>query len=290
MEVQEAIMGKLSALICKKLNMLFPLPVHPFNLQKNGIMTYEEWQFDKGRDTIKFFLEHFTAEEMFKDKLALDIGCGAGGKTIYYASLGVKKIYGTDIITVYKDKAEDFAKKKTLHDRFEFVLVSGEHLPFNDNYFDTIIMNDSFEHIANPQKILEECHRVLKPGSRLFINFPPYFHPYGAHLSDLIGIPWAHVFFTEQTLISVYKDLARSLPDGSERISLRFSKNRDGTEYISYINKMTIRSFNRIRKSSKLKLIYYREVPLRNFLAPLSKFPPTKEFFVRMVVAVFEKD
>ena len=41
-------------LLC--LNKLFKLPKHPFNMQQNGEMTYAEWQFFKGQDTIKFYL------------------------------------------------------------------------------------------------------------------------------------------------------------------------------------------------------------------------------------------
>ena len=34
------------------LNKLFPLPVHPFNLQNEGKMSYAEWQFLKGAEQI----------------------------------------------------------------------------------------------------------------------------------------------------------------------------------------------------------------------------------------------
>ncbi|HAS92002.1 MAG TPA: class I SAM-dependent methyltransferase, partial [Clostridiales bacterium] len=45
-----------------------------------------------------------------------------------------------------------------------------------------------------------------------------------AHLSDAIGIPWVHVFFSEKTLINTYKELVKNLPDGAERIDFRISK------------------------------------------------------------------
>ena len=41
--------------------------VHPFNLQNQGTETYAQWQYRKGGDTIRFFLEARTAEEMFRD-------------------------------------------------------------------------------------------------------------------------------------------------------------------------------------------------------------------------------
>lgn len=76
---------------CMTVNKLFKLPVHPFNLNNEGKKTYAQWQYEKGMDTIKFYLKHSTVDEMFKDKVVLDIGCGAGGKTVFYASKVLKK-------------------------------------------------------------------------------------------------------------------------------------------------------------------------------------------------------
>lgn len=279
----------LSVSICKALNKLFPLPVHPFNLQNEGIKTYAEWQYEKGQETIKFYLEKTTVEEMFKDKVVLDIGCGAGGKTLYYASQGAKKVYGIEIVGYYEEEANALARQKGLEDRFQFVLGDAANIPFEDGFFDTIIMNDAMEHVDEPLKVLNECYRVLKKGGKLYVNFPPYYHPYGAHLSDAIGFPWVHVFFSDETLIKVYKDLVKDLPDGMKRINFRISKDENGKEYFSYINRMTIKRFNNILKETKFNVSYYREVPLRDFLAPLAKMPGFKEGFVKMVVAILEK-
>ena len=38
-----------------------------------------------------------------------------------------------------------------------------------------------------------------------------------------------------------------------------------------------------------MEQVYYRQVPLRPFLAPLAKLPGLRELFVKMVVCVFEK-
>ena len=66
-------------------NRLFKAPVHPFNLQNDGIETYGEWQFERGKTTIEYFLKKYREEDMFKNKTVIDIGCGAAGKSIYYA-------------------------------------------------------------------------------------------------------------------------------------------------------------------------------------------------------------
>lgn len=275
--------------LCMATNKLFKLPVHPFNLNNEGKKTYSEWQYEKGIETIKFYLKHTSVEEMFKDKVVLDIGCGAGGKTIYYASQGVKKIVGVEILGKYKEEAENLAKKYNMQQKFEFVAADASNTPFPDEYFDTIIMNDAMEHVDEPEKVLDECYRILKKNGKLYLNFPPYNHPYGAHLSDAIAMPWVHVFFSEKTLIDTYKELVKDLPDGKERIEFRIGKKPDGTEYFSYINKMTIKRADKILRNSKFNIEYYSEEPLRNIFKVPAKAPLLKEFLVKMVVCVLRK-
>ncbi|MBP1926126.1 ubiquinone/menaquinone biosynthesis C-methylase UbiE [Sedimentibacter acidaminivorans] len=279
----------IKAKLCIAINKLFKLPVHPFNLSNEGKKTYAEWQYEKGIDTIKFYLKCSTTDEMFKDKVVLDIGCGAGGKTIFYASQGVKNITGVEILEKYKDEAVQLAKKYNMLDKFSFVCADASKTPFDDETFDTIIMNDAMEHVDEPEKVLDECYRILKNDGKLYLNFPPYNHPYGAHLSDAIGMPWVHVFFSEKTLIKSYKQLVKDLPDGKDRIKFRIDKRQDGTEYFSYINKMTINRFQKIMQKSKFNLEYYKEEPLRNIFKYPAKLPFFKEFLVKMVVCVLVK-
>lgn len=184
-----------SVSIIKFTNKIFPKVVHPFNLQNAGKESYAEWQFRKGRDTIKFFLDACTAEEMFQDKLVLDMGCGAAGKSLYYCSLGAKQVTGVDVVEHYRAEAEALAKKLGYENRFRFVVGPAFDLPFEDNSFDTVIMNDFMEHVSDPEAVLREALRLVKPEGGIFINFPPYYHPTGAHLSDAINMPWVHLFF-----------------------------------------------------------------------------------------------
>ena len=260
--------------ILLKINKFFKLPVHPFNLSNEGGMSYAEWQFEKGARTIDYYLASATREEMFEGKSVLDIGCGAAGKSVYYASLGARRVVGLDVVERYRSEAIELARRKGYEDRFEFVCADAAKTEFKDGSFDTVIMNDAVEHVERPEAVLRECLRVLAPGGRLYLNFPPYYHPYGAHLSDAIAIPWVHVFFSESTLIGAYKELVSGLPDGDRRVGLRISERsggdggsndssngsnsggsngsnsgsdgNDGEEYFSYINHMTIKRFRKI--------------------------------------------
>jgi len=150
-------------------------------------------------------------------------------------------------------------------------------------------MNDFMEHVSEPERALKEAVRLISPEGRIYINFPPYYHPFGAHLSDEINMPWVHCFFTERQLIAAYRELVKDEPDGEQRIAFRFSKDDKGREYYSYINKMTVKRFKKILKELEISPDYYEETPLRGFLKFLARFPLTKEHFVKMVACCIKK-
>ncbi|QGG47463.1 class I SAM-dependent methyltransferase [Heliorestis convoluta] len=280
----------LSVSTLKLLNKLFPQPAHPLNMAQDGTKSTAQWQMERGGETLRYFLQAVSEKELFQDRTVLDMGCGPGGKTCYYGTRGVKKVVGLDLLPDFIAEAQALAEQEGLGERVDFVAADATAMPFADETFDVIIANDFMEHVGNPEGALREAHRVLRKGGRLYVNFPPYYHPYGAHLSDAIAIPWVHRFFSEETLIQAYKDLVRAYPDGEKRIAFRFSKDEKGQEYLSYVNGMTIERFEKIlQKTPYLKVAYYREAPLRDFLAPLSKNPSLREYLVRMVVVILEK-
>lgn len=263
-----------------------PIP-HPFNEELAGGKTYGEWEFERGKTTIDCFRPKFDEEKMFFGKTVLDVGCGEGGKSLYYASCGANHVYGVDTVRHYAEKSAQLAKKLGLDDKFTFVNCSALELPFPDETFDTVIMNDFFEHVSNPAGAVKESMRVLKLGGRLFINFPPYYHPYGAHLTDAINIPWVHLFFDEKTMIDAYKQLIEPMPDAERRLMLKLS---DDGKHIDYINKMTLKKARDVFSSLGVEPTYARTIPLRRFIAPIYRLPLLRECLTRMAVYVFTKE
>ncbi len=271
------------------LNRLFPLPEHPLNLQNAGTESYAMWQYGKGADTVRLFSERYAPEAMFRDRDVCDVGCGAGGKSLYYAAQGARHVTGLDVAAGYGPQAQALAEELGLADRFTFLVRDGADTGLPAESFDTVMMNDAMEHVADPAGVLAECARILRPGGRLYVTFPPYGHPYGAHMSDRIGIPWVHLLFSAKTLIAAYEQLCRDVPDGAERVALRIGRSDDGQKRITYINKMTLRRFRALREQAPLAVEYYREVPLRPFLALPAKCPGLREVLVKMAVCVFVK-
>lgn len=108
----------------------------------------------------------------FKDKYILDVGCGLGAFMTKFLDYS-QSVYGVE---PDKDKV-DIAKSKGLN-VFESV---AEKLPFNDNYFDVILLHEVIEHVDDDQKTIEECLRVLKPDSYLVIFCPNRLYPFETH-------------------------------------------------------------------------------------------------------------
>jgi ubiquinone/menaquinone biosynthesis C-methylase UbiE len=95
------------------------------------------------------------------DKTALDIGCGDGYWSNYFAK-SVKQLTGIDPYKQDIEKAKQYAKPNT-----SFVTGTSEELQFENNYFDNIVSVCVFEHLYNDEKAFSEMHRVLKPGGVL---------------------------------------------------------------------------------------------------------------------------
>ena len=176
------------------LNTCFKRPIHPFNLEDEGKKTFAEWEFEQSKRLNNYYLPEIDLLKEIQGKTILDIGAGSGGKTTFYALNGAKRLTGIDMEEGFIRQARDFASSRNANN-IDFIVANAEEMPFQDASFDMCVMNDVFEHLSKPEVVLQEVNRVLKPHSKVFINSPPYFHPYGAHLTDLIGIPYVHLLF-----------------------------------------------------------------------------------------------
>jgi SAM-dependent methyltransferase len=49
---------------------------------------------------------------------------------------------------------------------------SADHIPVDDASFDAILCTQVLEHVAEPWTVLEEFHRVIRPGGKIWITAP----------------------------------------------------------------------------------------------------------------------
>jgi 2-polyprenyl-3-methyl-5-hydroxy-6-metoxy-1,4-benzoquinol methylase len=93
----------------------------------------------------------------------LEVGCGNGRTLVGLRSLGWQ-VEGVDVDPV----ALQMANSQGLETRCGHLL----DLKYSADSFDVIIMHHVIEHLHDPIKFLQECHRLLKPGGRLLMITP----------------------------------------------------------------------------------------------------------------------
>lgn len=97
----------------------------------------------------------------------LDVGCGDGSflQRLDRALGRPYKYHGVDYSEYKVRKAQDLP--------YEFRRCNLEEgIPYGDGTFDLVYSGEVIEHIYNPDYMLEECRRVLKPGGLLVVSTP----------------------------------------------------------------------------------------------------------------------
>ena len=97
----------------------------------------------------------------------LDYGCGPGSYIIPLAELVGKsgKIYALDIQPLAVQRVQSIASEKQLTNVETICSDCKTGLP--DNGIDVVLLYDTFHTLSDPDGVLEELHRVLKPNGIL---------------------------------------------------------------------------------------------------------------------------
>jgi SAM-dependent methyltransferase len=143
----------------------------------------------------------------------LDLGCRFGALTRAYAS-------GNDVTGVDVDR-EALAEAAKLGIDTVWADVE-EPLPFEDDSFDVVVAGELIEHLREPERLVREIHRVLRPGA-IFVGSVPNFFRLRNRLAMLAGRPLDH----DPTHLRIFapRDVHALLRD-YEDVRLRFLASR----------------------------------------------------------------
>jgi ubiquinone/menaquinone biosynthesis C-methylase UbiE len=110
------------------------------------------------------------------DKSILDCGCGAGEYVQELMKEKNSKVWG---IEFSEEKVNQYKS------RYPFLanVLQGniENMPFEDQTFDLIILNEVLEHVPSQDEGLREIYRVMKPGGNLIVFSPNRLYPFETH-------------------------------------------------------------------------------------------------------------
>lgn len=109
----------------------------------------------------------FAIRELKAGDRVLEIGAGAG-----QFIRAIKKIrpeldcYGSDI------SINAIGVASETNDGVNYVLQGSGQLPFEKESFSAILVFDVLEHVENPEQLVGEMRRILRPGGRLYAFVP----------------------------------------------------------------------------------------------------------------------
>lgn len=141
----------------------------------------------RGLDAESFSIAEFmkfAAREVGEGQNLLDAGAGACPYKDYFSHT---KYESTDFEHIFDQDS------KKLHN----FICNLNKIPKHDNTYDVIISTQVLEHVENPQKVIDEFYRILKPGGKLFLTAP---QGWGIH-----GAPYHFFNFTNFGLEFLFK-------------------------------------------------------------------------------------
>ena len=213
-------------------------------------------------------------------KRVLEIGCGHGALCLDAATRGAAQVTGVDLDAGRVQFARDHLQ--THHprhsERVHFLQAPVEQLPVAET-FDVVLSKDTFEHVQELDRLLEEVARRLRKGGLLVCGFSPlYYSPNGDHGRYGLPLPWMHAFLPQPFV-------------------LRWATRRRGRPIRSAadvgLNRLTLREFRAMLPPSEWEVVSLRINPIANPLRPmfdlLRKVPPLERFFTIGVYGVFRR-
>lgn len=116
-------------------------------------------KFNPSRARLEAFVQR-AADAAPIGALVLDAGAGEG----YYRSLFSKSRY----------QAADLCKIEKAYGRIHYI-CDLTHIPIQDAAYDLVVCTQVMEHVPDPDRVLAEFYRVLKPSGQLWFSAPFFF-------------------------------------------------------------------------------------------------------------------
>jgi SAM-dependent methyltransferase len=228
------------------------------------------------------------------DKTVIDMGCSDGAISRRYIEWGAAKVIGIDI----NDKMIERARAIYSDPHLEFLLSKPFSMPLEDRCADLLISYDVFEHVSQPALMTREIFRVLRSGGKALIGTWGWYHPFAPHLWSTMPVPWAHVVFSEATVLSVcqrvyhsswYSPNMHDYDEHGKRLTDKYMHRSISTDYL---NKFLIRDFERVFQDEGFYVVT-RPIPFgssyANWNKVFLKIPWIREFITAYAWFVLTK-
>jgi SAM-dependent methyltransferase len=127
-------------------------------------MLDEEHRRGKARKILAV-LRHFLGRDELSGRVVADVGCSAGYIADELSSAGASRVLGFDIDVPGLGKAQ-----QRFGGHVQFCCASGDRLPLPDQSLDVVVFNHIYEHVVDPDAVVAELGRVLRPGGVMYLG------------------------------------------------------------------------------------------------------------------------
>lgn len=191
----------------------------------------DDYRFDKLR-----YLPQVVDFTGYRGQHLLEVGCGVGTDLLRFAKGGAC-VTGVDLSTQAIELAQTNFALHEVPQKASFQIQNGEALSFEDNTFDVVYAHGVLQYTADPERMIRECHRVLKPGGQAIFMVYNRFSWLQA-LSKVMGVGLEHADAPVLRLFSIrqFRRMLGSFPEAKivpERFPVRsrLHKGWKGTLY-----------------------------------------------------------
>ena len=199
------------------------------------------WHNSEVVDMVITFAHVLDALRLSPGMRVLDFGAGTGWTSRYLSQLDCSVIVSDVSPTALELARQLYERQPVIGNKPapEFLAFDGHRIDLPDASVDRVLCFDALHHTANPDQVLAEMGRVLKPGGRAAFSEPGPNHSKGAQsqyemknftvVENDIKIrsieKWAHAAGFDEVRLAVYTGQPFYLsPDGYERLLARRSE------------------------------------------------------------------
>lgn len=224
-------------------------------------------------EKIQFIHEDFLKElsSLPKNALVLEAGCGTGKDLADIREKGFR-VAGFDISRKMTEEAGKKLKEKNFNDVRVFV-GDAERIPFENEFFDSVVMVATLHHLKDTEKGIREMNRVLKKGGTMVIGSEPNSWPYYFKKVKHSKIGRRIVSFFRKDYNVGEVSIGDETTEGFREKELRKLFERNGLKVVKYNYILFLSGFLLLLKINLPKAI---EKALLSFDALLLKIPLIK--------------
>jgi 2-polyprenyl-3-methyl-5-hydroxy-6-metoxy-1,4-benzoquinol methylase len=154
-------------------------------VDKNVIKFKEKWGFHPiYSGGCRLDVIHFMEDINKPDLKVLEVGCACGATLLKIKHLNkTAEVHGIEICSETAAIAKHFANITAEN-------VENTHIAYEEEMFDYIIFGDVLEHLYQPQQVLQNMKKYLKPGGYILASLPNIMHV--SIIKDLLKGNWTY--------------------------------------------------------------------------------------------------